>query len=123
MKFREMITDRGTMIFCGKSAPNNEELITQVRKNEEVFHTAAVGSGFVNIKGRAKKGDIKNAAIFCAAFQRLEKNKKDVIVHRFKGKDICKKAGMKIGTFGVDKIKKIKIKKEEIQRFLKEWEE
>jgi len=30
---------------------------------------------------------------------------------------------MKIGTFGVDKIKKIKIKKEEIQRFLKEWEE
>jgi len=112
MKFREMITDRGTMIFCGKSAPNNEELITQVRKNEEVFHTAAVGSGFVNIKGRAKKGDIKNAAIFCAAFSKdWKKIKKNVIVHRFKGKDICKKAGMKIGTFGVDKIKKIKIKK------------
>jgi len=124
MKFREMITDRGTMIFCGKSAQNNEELIEQVRKKEEVFHTAEPGSGFVNIKGLAKKGDIKDAAIFCAAYSKdWKKNKSDVVVHRFKGKDVCKKAGMKVGTFGVDKIKKIKVKKEEIQEFLKRWEE
>ncbi len=120
MGFREIITDRGTMIFCGKSAPNNEELIKQVRKNEEVFHTATPGSGFVNIKGRARKGDIKDAAIFCAAYSKdWKKNKGNVVVHRFKGKDVCKKVGMKIGTFGVDKIKKIKVKKEEIQEFLK----
>lgn len=120
MGFREIITDRGTMIFCGKSAPNNEELIKQVRKNEEVFHTATPGSGFVNIKGRARKGDIKDAAIFCAAYSKdWKKNKGNVVVHRFKGKDVCKKAGMKIGTFGVKKIKKIKVKKEEIQEFLK----
>jgi len=124
MKFREMITDRGTMIFCGKSAPNNEELIEQVRDNEEVFHTDAVGSPFVNIKGKAKIGDIKDAAIFCAAYSKdWKKNKGNVVVHRFKGKDVCKKAGMKIGTFSVDKIKKIKVKKEEIQEFLKRWEE
>ena len=120
MGFREIITDRGTMIFCGKSAPNNEELIKQVRKNEEVFHTATPGSGFVNIKGRARKGDIKQAAIFCAAYSKdWKKNKSDVIVHRFKGKDIYKNFGMKTGTFGVKKIIKIKIKKEEIQEFLK----
>ncbi len=92
MKFREMITDRGTMIFCGKSAPNNEELITQVRKNEEVFHTAAVGSGFVNIKGRAKKGDIKNAAIFCAAFSKdWKKIKKMLLFIALKEKIFVKK--------------------------------
>ncbi len=56
MKFREFITDRGTMIFAGRNAENNEELVKQVGKNEEVFHTDARGSPFVNIKGRAKKG-------------------------------------------------------------------
>ena len=124
MKFREIITDRGTMIFGGRNAENNEELVKQVRDNEEVFHTDAVGSGFVNIKGRARKGDIKDAAIFCAAYSKdWKKNKSDVIVHRFKGKNIYKSFGMKTGTFGVKKIKKIKIKKEEIQEFLKKWEE
>ncbi len=122
MKFREIITDRGTMIFGGRNAANNEELISQVGKNEEVFHTDAVGSGFVNIKGRTRKGDVKDAAIFCAAYSKdWKKNKSDIIVHRFKGKDIHKSFGMKTGTFGVKKIKKIKIKKEEIQEFLKKW--
>ncbi|MCK4552774.1 DUF814 domain-containing protein [Candidatus Pacearchaeota archaeon] len=122
MKFREIITDRGTMIFGGRNAVNNEELVKQVQDNEEVFHTDSVGSGFVNIKGRARKGDIKDAAIFCAAYSKdWKKNKSDVIVHRFKGKNIYKNFGMKTGTFGVKKIKKIKIKKEEIQEFLKKW--
>ncbi len=117
-----MLTDRGTIIFGGKSAKNNEELIKQVEKNEEVFHTDAPGSPFVNIKGKAKKGDIKDAAIFCAAYSKdWKKNKKDVIVHRFKGEDIYKTREMKIGTFGVKKIKKIKVKKEDIQEFLKKW--
>ena len=123
MKFREIITDRGTMIFGGKSAENNEELIEQVRDNEEVFHTDAVGSPFVNIKGKARKGDVKDAAVFCAAFSKdWKKNKSDVVVHRFKGKDVYKGFTMKTGTFGVKKIKKIKIKKKEIQEFLKKWE-
>lgn len=123
MKFREMITDRGTMLFAGKSAQSNEELVAQIRGNEEVFHTDAKGSPFVNIKGRAKKGDIKDAAIFCAAFSKdFKKNKSDVVVHRFKGKHIYKSALMKTGTFGVKKFKKIKVKKNEIEDFLREWE-
>ena len=123
MKFRELITDRGTMIFGGKSSENNEELIEQVRDNEEVFHTDSRGSPFVNIKGKARKGDVKDAAVFCAAYSKdWKKNKSDVVVHRFKGKDVYKGFTMKTGTFGVKKIKKIKIKKKEIEDFLKRWE-
>ena len=118
-----MVTRKGDSILAGRDAKNNEELIEQVEKEEEVFHTAEPGSPFVNIKGKARKGDIKDAAIFCAAYSKnWKKNKSDVVVHRFKGRDIYKTSDMKIGTFGVKKIKKIKIEKEEIQKFLKLWE-
>ena len=124
MKFREFLTDRDTMILGGKNAENNEELIKQVGKDEEIFHTDAPGSPFVNIKGKSRKGDIKDAAIFCAAYSKdWKKNKKDVVVHRFKGKDIYKEPDMKKGTFGVKKFRRIKIKKKEIKKFLKEWKE
>lgn len=119
MKFREFITKRGTLIFAGKNAKNNEELISQVKKNEEVFHTAEPGSPFVNIKGKPKPGDIKQAAIFCARHSSdWKKNKRDVEVHRFKGKDIHKDKSMNLGTFGVRKFKLIKVKKE----WIKKWE-
>jgi len=122
MGFRRIITNRETLVLGGKSAANNEELVKQIEKEEWVFHTDSPGSPFVNIKGKARKGDIKDAAIFCAAYSKDWKNNKlDVVVHKFKGKDIYKLGNMKIGTFGVMKIKKIKIKKDEIQRFLKEW--
>lgn len=117
--FREFITHNGTTIFAGKNAKNNEELIVQIEKNEDVFHTAKPGSPFVNIKGKTKRGDIKEAATFCAKHsQDWRDNKKDVIVHQFKGKDIYKIAGMKLGTFGIKKRKIIKIKKEDIENFI-----
>jgi len=117
-KFREAITKNGTTMLAGKDAESNEKLIEQAEKNEEVFHTAAVGSPFVNIKGKPKRGDIKEAAIYCAIYSRdWKKNKKDVLVHRFNGKDIFKRKEMKKGTFGVKKFKIIKIKKQEIQDY------
>ncbi len=120
MKFREFTTKRGTLILAGKNAENNEELILQVKKNEEVFHTAKPGSPFVNIKGKPKLGDIKQAAIFCARYSKdWRDNKKDVEVHRFKGKDIHKDKIMKLGTFGVRKFTRIKVKKQDIIKFLK----
>jgi predicted ribosome quality control (RQC) complex YloA/Tae2 family protein len=119
-KFRELTSETGKLILAGKSAKNNEELIKQVGSEEEVFHTEKPGSPFVNIKGRPAKEDIKFAAIFCARYsQDWRDNKKDVIVHRFKGKDIHKEKEMKLGTFGVKKLKKIKIKKEDIEQFEK----
>lgn len=120
-KFREYLTKSGNLVFAGKNALNNEELVKQIEPNEEVFHTIAPGSPFVNIKGKPKKGSIQEAAIFCAAYSKdWKKNQGDVLVHRFKGKDIYKEKKMKTGTFGVKKFKIIKIKKSAILDFLKE---
>ncbi|MEK6757565.1 MAG: NFACT RNA binding domain-containing protein, partial [Nanoarchaeota archaeon] len=85
-KFREIITNNGTIILAGRDEDSNEELVKQVGKNEEVFHTVAAGSPFVNIKGKSKRGDLKIAAIFCALHSRdWKKNKKDVLIHQFSG--------------------------------------
>lgn len=121
MKFREFETSSGKKVLAGKSALNNEELVKQVEKDEDVFHSAKPGSAFVNIKSkRTNKQDRKEAAIFCAAkSQDWRDNKSDVEIHWFKGKDLYKRKGMKTGTFGVKKFKIIKIKKHEIERFLK----
>jgi predicted ribosome quality control (RQC) complex YloA/Tae2 family protein len=121
MKFREFITKKGTIILAGKDEDSNEELIKQMEPEEYVFHTVASGSPFVNVKGKARLGDLKRAAIICARYsQDWRDNKKDVFVSKFKGKDIYKEKKMKIGTFGIKRSNKIKIKKKEIERFSKE---
>ncbi|MCF7910687.1 NFACT RNA binding domain-containing protein [Candidatus Pacearchaeota archaeon] len=122
-KFREFITSQGTTILVGKDAKNNEELIEQVEADEIVLHTEKPGSPFVNLKGKAKKGDIKEAGIFCAKYsQDWRDNKTDVVVHKFLGKDIYKNKDMKLGTFGVKgKPKKIKIKKSDILNHIEKW--
>jgi predicted ribosome quality control (RQC) complex YloA/Tae2 family protein len=107
------------IILAGKSAGNNEEIVKQVSEDEEVFHTALPGSPFVNIKGKADEKTIKQAAIFCASkSQAWRDNHSDILVHQFKGKDIYKKKGMKLGTFGVKNFKEILVKKSEIENFI-----
>ncbi len=118
INFRKFTTESGVLILAGRNDESNEALISQVGKNESVFHTKEAGSPFINIKGKAKKSDVKIAAIICAKFSRdWKKNKKDVEVHQFKGKDVYKEKGMKIGTFGVKKHKVIKVNKEDIESF------
>lgn len=120
MKFREFTTSNGKQVLAGKSAKNNEELVAQVKNSETVLHTKKPGSPFVNIKGKASKKDISEAAVFCAKHSHAWRdNKKDVTVHVFKGADIYKRKGMKLGTFGVKKFKKIRVKKKEIENFEK----
>jgi predicted ribosome quality control (RQC) complex YloA/Tae2 family protein len=118
MKFREFITSSGKKVIGGKSAENNEELIEQILPGEYVLHTVKPGSPFVNIKADERettKEDLKEAAIFCARYsQDWRDNKKDVLVHVFKGRDIYKEKSMKLGTFGVKNFKEIKVKKEDI---------
>jgi predicted ribosome quality control (RQC) complex YloA/Tae2 family protein len=123
--FRKFATSTGKQVLAGKSAENNEELVEQAGKEETVLHTKAPGSPFANIKLKenenTSKQDIKESAVFCARYsQDWRDNKKDVIVHYFKGKDIYKEKEMKLGTFGVKNTKEIKIKKEEIEKFLEE---
>lgn len=118
MNFRQHTSKKGTLFLAGKSSETNELLIAQVEKDEDVLHTAKPGSPFVNIKGKTKEGDLKEAAIFCAIYsQDWKKNKKDVLVHVFKGKDIFKEKLMKEGTFGVKKFREIKLKKGEIEKW------
>lgn len=115
-KFRKFETSTGKTVLGGKNAENNEELVSQVRKDEVVLHTKSPGSPFVNIKGKAEKADIKEAAIFCARYsQDWRDNHRDVEVHVFSGKDIHKEKGMKLGTFGVRKFKSIVVKKKDIE--------
>lgn len=119
IKLREQVSKNGTTILAGRDSGSNEYLVSQVEKDEEVFHTKDVGSPFVNIKGKPLRGDVKYAAIFCARFSRdWKKNKSDVLIHRFKGKDIYKDKGMKKGTFGIRKYKLIRIKENEIEEFV-----
>ncbi len=117
--FHIMVTSSGKIALGGKNEKNNEELINQTKENEIVLHTEKPGSPFINIKGNANIKDIKEAAIFCASkSQDWKKNKNDVIVNYFEGKDIYKEKSMKTGTFGVRNKKKIKIKKQEIQKWI-----
>lgn len=122
MKFREFETTSGTKILAGKSAENNEELMRQVEESEYVFHTKMKGSPFVNIKGKPIKKDITLARIICAVYsQDWKKNKMDVVVHEFKGKDVYKDKRMKAGTFRVRKYKESKVSKNKIKAFEEEW--
>ena len=116
--FRKIITKSGKLVLAGKDENTNEEIIKQVAPDEDVFHTAAAGSPFVNIKGNANNEDINEAVLFCAKYSRdWRKNRKDVEIHKFKGKDIFKTKGMKAGTFGVNKFQLIKAKKQDIENF------
>lgn len=117
MDFRKFLTSSGKVVLGGKDAETNEKIIKQVAKDETVLHTAKPGSPFVNIKGKANKEDIKEAAVFCAVYSQAWKKakiKKDVEVHAFLGNDIFKLKDMKLGTFGVNKMKKIIVRKQEI---------
>jgi len=116
--FRKFTTSSGKQVLAGKDAEQNEKLVWQADANEIVLHTKSPGSPFCNIKGRASEKDIKEAAVFCARYSqewKKAKEKKDVLVHYFKGRDIYKEMGMKTGTFSVKKFKEIKIRKEDIE--------
>ena len=119
--FRKFMTSSEKLVLAGKSAENNEELISQVEPKEDIFHTKAPGSPFVNIKSiRTNKLDRYEAATFCAVFSKEHRdNPGDIIVHQFKGSDISKKKAMKLGTFGVKNFKIIKVKKADILKFKK----
>ena len=117
-KFREWFTSSGARVLGGRSAANNEVLIEQVGKAETVLHTAKPGSPFVNIKkGNPTKQDVYDAALFCAKYsQDWRDSKKAVKVHVFKGRDVYKDKGMKVGTFGVRKFKEVVEKKIDMEK-------
>ena len=114
VSFRKFETPSGAIVLAGKSAENNEELIKQIGQKEIVLHTAEPGSSFINI--------VWSGAVCAKYSQDWRDNKKDVIVHIFRGKDIYKDKKMKTGTFGVKRYEIMKVKKEDIIKFEKSLE-
>ncbi len=119
MKFREIDLISGRKILLGKNSKQNEELVNQFKgQGNVILHTTKPGSPFCiiwDLKSSIK--DIKEAAIYCASYsQDWRDNKTDVKIHRFTGKDVYKRKGMKEGTFGVKKYKLIKVKMQEIEK-------
>lgn len=124
MNPREVILESGTRIFLGKNSENNDELVKKFEgKKNIILHTAKPGSPFCIITQlKPQKEEIKTSAIICASrSQDWRDNKTDVVVHIFTGNDVYKEKSMKTGCWGLKKKPKIiKVKKEDIERYLKE---
>lgn len=119
MKYREKTLKSGIKILLGKNAKNNDELVKEYKgKSNIILHTAAPGSPFCVLVGKAKKKDIYNAAAICASkSQDWRENKTDIKMHQFTGKDVRKPWFFsKTGTWKVNKVKTLKVKKIDIKK-------
>lgn len=106
-KYRWFYTSSGKLVYGGKSAEQNEEVVKALMKdkNKVVMHTAEPGSPFAVIDAEMKNTsdeDIIETAIFCGCFSRAWRTgKRKAMVHAFESRQITKQEGMKTGTFGV----------------------
>lgn len=113
-KFRSFKTSSGKLVLFGKSSSSNEDLMKIKKPNDFVLHTNDPGSPFCIISKDADKKDLKEVAIICTSFsQQWKKKRRTAKASVFKGKNVYKERGAKIGTFHVKKQEKtIKVKLE-----------
>jgi predicted ribosome quality control (RQC) complex YloA/Tae2 family protein len=127
LRFREFVTSSGELVFGGKDEDQNDSLVKTAPRKNVMLHTKAPGSPFCSVgdKDEVSTKDIEEAAVFCARYsQDWRDNRKDVVVQQFIRSDMTKDQKMKAGTWGVGKvIKKIKVKKEDIENFNKHKED
>jgi hypothetical protein len=115
-KPRSFYTSSGKLVEYGKSAEQNERLVSALLKekegNEIILHTKAPGSPFCVIKGKPNAKDLEEAAVVCASFsQQWKKGKKKAEVHIFTSDQIIKEKGQAIGSFIViGKVQKASVK-------------
>lgn len=121
--FREFTLKSGTKIFLGRDAKNNDELVKKFKGKENIIlHTVKPGSPFCVIESLTPtKEDLIESAIICASYsQDWRDNKSNVEVHQFTGRDVKKTVFMKTGSWKIkSKPKIIKVKKKEIERWIK----
>lgn len=120
-KYKWFYTKTGKLVYGGKSAKQNEEVVRNLFKKKEnfvVIHTKIPGSPFAVIDASIKKvtsNDLEEAAIWTACFSRAWRNGlHKTPVDIFTKHQLAKKKKMKIGTFGVKgtidrKIVKLKL--------------
>jgi predicted ribosome quality control (RQC) complex YloA/Tae2 family protein len=119
VKFREYVLGSGRVVFGGRDAENNDELVEVAQPNDMLLHTEKPGSPFVNVGEEPIVSDIKEAAVFCARYsQDWRDNHEDVVVNLFKRGDMKKDSKMKAGTWGVKKQEKVKVKKADIVKLM-----
>jgi predicted ribosome quality control (RQC) complex YloA/Tae2 family protein len=127
MKYRELKLSTGTKIFLGRDAENNDELVWNFKgKDNTILHTAKPGSPFCVIeKLDPSAQEVKASSVICASkSQDWRDNKQDVDVHVFNGKVVDKGKAMKTGAWGLKiKPKVIKVKKKEIEEWVKKLKE
>ncbi len=125
-KFRERSVKKDNTLFLGKNAKNNDELMEKYKGKENIIlHTIQPGSPFcvINELNPSKKTIVNSGAVCAGYSQDWRDNKKDVLVHQFTGKEIKKPFLAKIGTWKIKgKPKTIKIKKKDIEKWIKEKE-
>ena len=120
VNFRTFVTSSGLRVFGGRDAENNDKLVWDAGPNDVMLHTSAPGSPFVNVGYSASKGDVKEAAVFCAKFSQDWRNsKRDVVVNVFLRKDMEKDGRMKGGTWSVKKQEKMRVKAVDVLKFEK----
>ncbi len=120
--FREYILSTEKIIKAGKSAEQNDLLVSTSKRNDILLHTIASGSPFVNLGDNPTQEEIKEAAIFCAIkSQDWRNNRNSVQVHVFSKNDCSKDKKAKDGSWMVKKIQNtIKAKKSDIIKLEKE---
>ena len=107
-KYKWFYTASGILVVGGKSAEQNDELLTRVKgmnKEYMVMHTSDPGSPFSILLADLKKvkaADKKESAVFTASFSRAWRTgKKTAKVDIFKLSQVKKNSKMKVGTWGV----------------------
>src|SRR3989344_1479987 len=110
LKYRWFYTKSGKLVVGGKSALQNDELMTLVSKSKMnflVMHTTMPGSPFTVINVNSEKvseEDIKECAIFTGCFSKAwKKGLKRAKVDIFSSLDMYKSKDMGTGTWGVKK--------------------
>jgi len=116
-KYRWFFTSSGKLVYGGKSALQNEEVVKTIMKEENkiVMHTQMPGSPFAVIDSplsKVSEEDLEETAIWTACFSRAWRSKKiKAEVHIFSSNQIYKDKTMKEGTFGIlGKVEKKEVK-------------
>jgi len=130
-KYRWFFTSSRKLVVGGKSADQNEEIVSEIiklskkeKKDFFVMHTREPGSPFAIIispKDELSRDDIEETAIWCGCFSRAwREGKKKTVIDIFSSFQIKKAPLMKAGTFGV--VGKSENKTVELKLFLTKQE-
>ena len=116
-KYRWFFTKSDKLVYGGKSAEQNEEVVRNLIKGKEnyiMMHTRIPGSPFSVIMASPEKvseSDLNEVATWTACFSRAwRQGLKKTPVDVFLTEQLIKKGSMKAGTFGVlGKIDRINV--------------